>query len=116
MYIVTSPDLYDSVNEEDNNSEKSVYSSYRYFERACTRCTPFGLFAGCSVGMTGDNTEIFLSDTKDYQCKTRLDMNYICALTQQIEKEMNLSLSTVQNHMNQDLKNIYEYLDKKIYF
>jgi hypothetical protein len=90
MLQVASPDLYDSVNEEDNNSEKSVYSSYRYFERACTRCTPFGLFAGCSVGTTGDKTEIFLSDTNDYQRKTRLDMNYICALTQQIEKDRNI--------------------------
>jgi hypothetical protein len=90
MLQVTSPDLYDSINEKDKTADKSVLSSYRYFERACTRCTPFGLFAGCSVGKTGEKMEISLSDTKDYQRKTRLDMNYICALTQQIEKDRNI--------------------------
>jgi hypothetical protein len=90
MLQVASPDLYDSINEKDKTTDKSVLSSYRYFERACTRCTPFGLFAGCSVGKTGEKTEISLSDTKDYQRKTRLDMNYICALTQQIEQDRNI--------------------------
>jgi hypothetical protein len=47
MLQIVSPDLYNSINEEDKTAEKSVLSSYRYFERACTRCTPFGLFAGC---------------------------------------------------------------------
>jgi RNA polymerase sigma factor (sigma-70 family) len=32
-----------------------------------------------------------------------------------IAKETNLSLSTVQNHMNQEIKNIRKYLAKKTY-
>ena len=87
MLQIASPSLSRSIDKGDVTSK---YSCYRYFQRACTRPTPFGLFAGCSIGTIGEKTKIFLSDQNRYQRCTRLDMNYICALTQQIERDNNI--------------------------
>ena len=87
MVQIATPDLSDSM---DKGEDKAQYSAYRYFQRACTRSTPFGLFAGCSVGTVGAQTGIELSAQKEYKRVTRLDMNYICALSQQIERDRNL--------------------------
>lgn len=64
---------------------KMKSSLYKYYSRACTRCTPFGLFAGCSTGGVGEQTRITL-DSNERKRYTRLDMNYVCALIQYIEK------------------------------
>ncbi|MEG0519183.1 MAG: lantibiotic dehydratase family protein [Bacteroidales bacterium] len=60
-------------------------SLYKYYSRACTRCTPFGLFAGCSIGSIGEQNRITLDSNLQIR-HTRLDMNYVCALIQHIEK------------------------------
>ena len=47
-----------------------------------TRCIPFGLFAGCSIGrIDGDKTSIVL---KDLERHTRFDMHFLCRLSQEI--------------------------------
>ena len=84
MLQVATSDLNDGI---DKGTDKAQYAAYRYYQRACTRSTPFGLLAGCSVGTFGENTDIWLSEQRGYKRVTRLDMNYICALTQQIEKD-----------------------------
>ena len=61
------------------------YSIVRYLSRMSTRCTPFGVFAGCSMGrLNGYTTTIALNKTECYERHTRLDMNYLCALAQDI--------------------------------
>ena len=60
---------------------KMTASLYKYLSRMSTRCTPYGLFAGCSRGTTGDNTEISLEDA-GYAKQSRLDMIYVCELIQ----------------------------------
>lgn len=58
--------------------EKILFSLNRYIRRMSTRCTPFGLFAGCGIGEIGDETNITLQETI---CRTtRLDMYYLCKL------------------------------------
>lgn len=85
MLQISSPDLCESMNKGEI---KAKLSAYRYFHRACTRPTPFGLFAGCSIGnIGGDFSKIRLVEQGEYKRITRLDMNYICALTKQIERD-----------------------------
>lgn len=62
-------------------------SVLRYFSRMSTRCTPFGLFAGFSLGRLGDKTTITLVDSGNYSRYTRLDMNYLCNLAQDLGKQ-----------------------------
>jgi len=87
MLQIATPDLSECI---DNGEDRVKLSAYRYFQRASIRPTPFGLFAGCSVGKTDKQTKIQLADHDDYKRITRLDMNYICSLTQQIEKDRNI--------------------------
>ncbi|MEG0519339.1 MAG: lantibiotic dehydratase family protein [Bacteroidales bacterium] len=73
-------------NQAKGEADQKIKSSlYKYYSRACTRCTPFGLFAGCSTGDVGLQTK-FTLDPNALERYTRLDMNYVCALIQYIEK------------------------------
>lgn len=97
----------------DKGEDRTQYPAYRYYQRACTRPTPFGLFAGCSMGTAGEKTEIQLSEQKEYKRVTRLDMNYICAVTQQIEKDRNIreQLCYHPNSSIYPLGNHFRYLE-----
>ncbi|MBN8232156.1 lantibiotic dehydratase [Corallococcus macrosporus] len=52
----------------------------RYFLRMAGRCTPFGLFASCSVGHLGARTHLEVADARGCQRDTRLDMDYLTRL------------------------------------
>jgi lantibiotic biosynthesis protein len=56
----------------------------RYFERMTARPTPFGLYAGCSVGRLGPQTRLVLAQRQAYGRHTRLDMHYLCGLADAI--------------------------------
>jgi hypothetical protein len=88
--FLASPEFAESKRfaREEKKVEKRDISLYKYFSRACTRCTPFGLFAGCSVGTTGvKQTSLELVPQEQYRRCTRLDMQYLCALIQKIERD-----------------------------
>jgi len=87
MLQIATADLNESI---EKGEDKALYSAYRYFQRACTRPTPFGLFAGCSVGTVSERTMIQLVPQKDYKRSTRLDMNYICSLILKLERNKNI--------------------------
>ena len=69
--------------------KKLNISLYKYQTRASHRCTPFGLFAGLSVGQWSEKNNIeFDSDLKkSLNRKTRLDMNVLCGLAQELAKQ-----------------------------
>jgi hypothetical protein len=48
--------------------------------RAAGRATPFGLFAGTSVGRIGDCTDLVLDASAQSVRHSRLDMDYLFAL------------------------------------
>jgi thiopeptide-type bacteriocin biosynthesis protein len=56
----------------------------RYVQRMAGRATPFGLFGGCTLGESGPatmTTELTLAPRAAYRRHTRLDMDYVVALT-----------------------------------
>lgn len=87
-----SPDLYRELTQDGKKGQKVSESILKYFNRSHTRCTPFGLFAGCSMGHFADSTDIRLVSENHYQRCTRLDMNYLCTLIQYIEKQKDIQL------------------------
>ena len=69
--------------------KKINVSLYKYKSRASNRCTPFGLFAGLSIGSWGDENDIVLDANlkNTLNRKTRLDMNVLCNLAQVLSKQ-----------------------------
>ncbi|WNB18522.1 lantibiotic dehydratase [Marivirga arenosa] len=65
--------------------DKVVKSFYKYFVRMSSRCTPFGLFAGCAVGTFSDQSKIKF-DSNKYKSVSRLDMYYVSAITDYFNK------------------------------
>lgn len=58
-----------------------------YFARASARCTPFGLFAGCSVGEVGAQTALRLLPRECYRRHSRLDMDYLWRLAERLDAD-----------------------------
>ncbi|MCP4157986.1 MAG: hypothetical protein GY757_60320 [bacterium] len=96
--FLASPDLFNQMKEwlgqserewlkDRKKVEKLHYALMRYILRMSTRCTPFGLFAGFSIGKWADEDKVVLPEQAKYERHTRLDMNYLCALAQDLAKD-----------------------------
>ncbi len=66
---------------DEKEIDKLKKSILKYYMRSISRCTPFGLFAGCGMGRwTGEEDKIILNNT--IKRHTRFDMQYLCSLSQ----------------------------------
>lgn len=79
-------DYYRGDVKEQSKIYALAYSLMKYFQRMTTRCTPFGLFAGIGVGSINTKTDITINTTIAQSRHTRLDMNYLCALSTALAK------------------------------
>ncbi|SFN53187.1 thiopeptide-type bacteriocin biosynthesis domain-containing protein [Chitinophaga sp. YR627] len=70
----------------EKDQEKLVLSLFRYLLRMSTRCTPYGLFAGCSTGYTGSVTDVYIQPVEAHKQHCRLDMNYVAELAETIAR------------------------------
>jgi thiopeptide-type bacteriocin biosynthesis protein len=95
--FVASPSLEAAIEkwEREPDSKKGLQAEralVRYFERMCSRPTPFGLFSGCSVGRVlpgrgGEQTELVLRARQEYRTSSRLDFEYLFALTANFRRD-----------------------------
>jgi hypothetical protein len=88
---LASPNLFEKMQKwlegeltDKKEVEKLHYALLRYIIRMSSRCTPFGLFAGFCLGSWEEADRIELPPQSAYTRHTRLDMNYLCALTQDL--------------------------------
>lgn len=59
----------------------------KYLMRMAGRSTPFGLFAGVSLGTFGSRSELRLAPRSEYRRFTRIDMGYLASLVDRLTKE-----------------------------
>ena len=85
--FLASPNLFSEIDKllkhkitDSTKKEKITLSFLKYISRMSTRCTPFGLFAGCSIGSFAAETAIRLTNYQSFYRKTRFDMNFLVAL------------------------------------
>ncbi len=82
---LASPSLEASLTQwrrdpESDKGQASERALVRYLLRMAGRATPFGLFAGCSLGKVGDRTCLQVSSLKQGIRRTRLDGDYLSSL------------------------------------
>jgi lantibiotic biosynthesis protein len=92
---IASPELHGEmlkfINDKPvKNKNKLVITLLKYFLRMGNRATPFGLFSGCSVGKITNIDHIELNPPNEHKRTTRLDMNYLCALSQKLEADIEI--------------------------
>jgi thiopeptide-type bacteriocin biosynthesis protein len=61
-----------------------------YFSRAAARATPFGLFAAFTTGTVNAQTKLHLKARDWYRRHSRLDMDYLWALAETVERDRQL--------------------------
>jgi len=83
--FVASPDLDEAfdtwiADPESERGQRIERALVKYVARAAGRATPFGLFAGTSVGRIGGATDLVLDARARSVRHSRLDMDYLFAL------------------------------------
>ena len=88
VYYATEKMISGILDEKSKN--KLEETLLKYLTRMSTRCTPFGLFAGCALGEFGGETNIQIMNSSNHTRHTRLDMNYLVALSQELSRKKNI--------------------------
>lgn len=87
----------------------------RYIARMSSRCTPFGLFAGCTVGKIDHETNIVLELPEKHKRFTQFDMQFWVALLQNIatDKKAIFHLKYYPNSSIYEFGSFYRYVEYK---
>jgi lantibiotic biosynthesis protein len=98
---------------DDKKIKKVQFSLGKYYSRMCSRCTPFGLFAGVGVVEWGEETNLEIA--LNTQRNTRLDMHYAGALAQRLAgiPEIKFSLKYYPNSSIYQIGEEIRYVEYK---
>ncbi len=101
--------------KDKKKQDKLKESLLKYVSRMSSRCTPFGLFAGCCIGSFNDNTNIKMSEISGFRKHTRLDMHYLISIADYIQKDKGIR-SQLKFYPNSSLYVVddkYRYVEYK---
>jgi thiopeptide-type bacteriocin biosynthesis protein len=87
--FVASPSLHASIDgwladPDGEQGKRTKRGLVRYAARMAARSTPFGLFAGGTVGAIGERTELVLAPRAEYRRYTRLHGDFLASLTDRL--------------------------------
>ncbi|HET9228552.1 MAG TPA: lantibiotic dehydratase [Thermoanaerobaculia bacterium] len=90
--FLASPSLFDALanwraDPDSRKGKRAENAMVRYLQRMASRPTPFGLFSGCSLGTLDASTRLRLEPHRSYQRHTRLDMDYLFALCEDLGRD-----------------------------
>jgi thiopeptide-type bacteriocin biosynthesis protein len=92
--FLASPSLHEGLNAwraqpDSKKGQRAEKALVRYIYRMAARATPFGLFSGCSLGKVEDGAETRITVTArpSYERHTRLDMDYLFALCEDLGRD-----------------------------
>ncbi len=95
--FLASPSLFEGLdawrNQPDGKKgQRAERALVRYLYRMGARATPFGLFSGCSLGPVepGAPTRIAVTPRASYDRHTRLDMDYLFPLCEDLGRDAGL--------------------------
>ena len=80
---LASPGLMRRLDAGDPD-DRVIASVVAYLTRMCTRATPFGLFAGCSLGAVGDTTALVVDGPEGISRHSRPDTEVLAALVERL--------------------------------
>lgn len=117
--FVASPIFFNEVVKSlstGNQDGKLATTLLKYYVRSKTRCTPFGLFAGCTSGEIGNETAILLKNKKEFKKHTRLDMELVSILAIQLSSlpEIQKQIKLFTNNTLYPISDFYSYIESKI--
>lgn len=113
---IASPDLYNKISDwilgkkiENKELEKLKISFLKYISRICTRATPFGLFAGCTIHSLNENSKTNSPITRH----TKLDMHLMGQLIEKIEnlEHIKNKLIFFPNSSLYSISDFYRYIE-----
>lgn len=111
---LASPDLYDELERQAGEKNEHLrLSLHKYYSRACSRCTPFGIFAGCSIGKFEKEWSSRLLPAKEQIAYARLDMEYLSSLISFLES-LPMVKEKLTFHINDSIYKIghsYRYVE-----
>jgi thiopeptide-type bacteriocin biosynthesis protein len=90
--FLASPSLYQDLGvwqsaPESKTCRRVELSLVRYLYRLTARATPFGLFAGFTLGPVGTPTRLTLGPRAGYRRHTRLDLDFLFALATELGRD-----------------------------
>ncbi|WP_405199310.1 lantibiotic dehydratase family protein [Christiangramia sp. LLG6405-1] len=116
--FIASPNLYHELDKLRNvedliGNRKLQRSLLKYYSRMSHRCTPFGLFSGFILGEFSTKNKVVLKDRTEHKKVTKLDMNYLCSLAQNLEKsyECSTNLLYYPNNSLYKIGSEYRYVE-----
>ncbi|QKZ11296.1 lantibiotic dehydratase [Spirosoma sp. KUDC1026] len=117
---VASPSLYDrflrwQAGESVSEAEKLQTTLYKYLIRMSTRCTPFGLFAGCTTGRINGSTNLQPRPSAPVSLHTRLDIECQIALKDWLINQpiVRQQLLVYPNSSLYPVSNTYRYIEQQ---
>jgi hypothetical protein len=123
--FLASPNLYKEIKkcngsiDKIQGKEKLLFAIYRYWMRASYRCTPFGTFAGLSLGAFSNTSQIELSSYEKYKKNSRLDTQFLSSfaklilLNEDIRNSVKWYANNTRYKILDKLRYIKYQLDKK---
>ncbi|TKT85721.1 lantibiotic dehydratase [Dyadobacter frigoris] len=97
-----------------NGKEDLLQTLFKYLIRMSTRCTPFGLFAGYSLGAVTEKTIIRFDSENEWELHTKLDEQICFQLVGQIRKSPKVTgqLKLFPNSSLYQIMDSYRYIER----